>query len=100
MMVTVYADTIGLLSEEECDKDNLCEVEVPDRVVEEWYQENKLACDAEAIANGFDPTFYDWYYHAYTADSTNGLIAFAADRYSYIPQWVSDGHGFAYIELR
>ena len=85
MVVTVYADATGLFTEEEYNLDNLCEIDVPDKIVEEYYKYAKTECDASCIADGFDPTFYDWYHNVYTAEITDDFLAFAADRYDYKP---------------
>lgn len=82
--VTVYADSTGLFSEDECNYDNLCEVCFPEEIVIEWYNENKNACDEDTSRDLrkliSECTYEDWINDVYTADGTDGLYEFALKR--------------------
>lgn len=86
MVITVYADSTELFTEEECNLDNLCEIDIPDKILEEYYKTFKAECDAECIANGYDPCFYNYFYWVVTADITDGLLPYAYENYGYKPE--------------
>lgn len=85
MTLTVYADTTGLFTEEELWVDNLCDLEVPEEIVREYYEKYKDELEGECVSNGYEPSFENWYTAVYTADSTDDFIAFAEDQYGYKP---------------
>ncbi len=85
MILTVYADATGLFTEEECDIENLCEIEVPEQIILDYYRTYKTYCDADCLVEGFSPSFHNWYYEVYTANITDDFLNFAAVKYNYKP---------------
>ena len=73
MKMTVYCDSTGLFSEEECNSDNLTEMVFPDEIVRKWFDKNIK----EEYKNEYpDLTFEYWVNELYTADETDGLYDF------------------------
>lgn len=68
--VCVYCDETPWFTEEEMYKDNLCDMQFPRELVQQFY-----------ISNGGDiMTFVQWYTEEYTADDTIGLFNFCKER--------------------
>lgn len=70
--VCVYADTTGLYTDEECDRDNLCYIDFPERIVFDWFIQKQIEWCID-----WDLDFDDWLENEYTADDTDGLYQFA-----------------------
>lgn len=70
--VTVYCDSTGLYTEEECNENNLCDIYFPEDIVYEWFIQNQINRDID-----YDLDFWTWYNDEYTADDTDGLYLFA-----------------------
>ena len=85
--VTVYCDSSGLFSEEECEQDNLCELAFPLVLLREYYDQNRQAYENEQIAHlkcrPEECSFEAWLEDAYTADSTDALCDYARQRQFY-----------------
>ena len=45
--MTIYCDTTGLFTEEECNQENLCEMDFPEKLVRGWYESRKEEFDAD-----------------------------------------------------
>ena len=80
--VCVYADTTGLFSESECDDDNLVEMEFPEWIVREYYEEHNLVEDtADELGKPVEEcTFEDWLDKVSTAEQTDELYDFAEEK--------------------
>ncbi len=78
IVIDIYADTTGQYSEDECQYCNCASVQIPERIVRQWYEENfgkeeKLYfCGDE-----FENTFETWLKEVYTCDDTDGLYDFS-----------------------
>ena len=66
--VTLYCDTTGLFTEDECDSENLTEMLFPEWLVRKWYEET---ADKEAYGS-----YKDWLENC-TAEDTDGLYDYA-----------------------
>lgn len=75
--VTIYCDSTGLFSEEECNTDNLTDMLFPGWIVNEWYKENERVFAFKCEAEGYEANAYNWYTEIFTADDTIGLYDFA-----------------------
>jgi len=78
--VTIYCDSTGLFSEEECNTDNLTDMLFPGWIVEAWYKENEIVFASECEAEGYEANPYNWYTEVYTANDTDGLYDFAVEK--------------------
>ena len=82
--VTVYCDSTGLYSDEECEIENLTEIMLPRTIVEAWYYEHMSEFDTDTVNELKIPmaesTFDLWYSDVYTAESTDGICDFARGR--------------------
>lgn len=78
--VTIYCDSTGLFSEEECNTDNLTDMLFPGWIVEAWYLINEKSFAPECKAEGYEPNAYNWYTEVYTANDTDGLYDFAVEK--------------------
>ena len=83
-VASVYCDSTGLYTDEECFDDNLCDLYFPEWIVREWYKTNE--CDLVYITMRelhipeSEVTFEKWFYEASTAMDTDGLYDFALER--------------------
>ena len=81
--MTIYCDTTGLFTEEECNQENLCEMDFPEKLVRGWYESRKEEFDADIDVEWSigkkEHTFENWL-DSYTADGTDGLYDFCAAR--------------------
>lgn len=73
LIMTVYADSTCQYTEEECVRDNLVDIELPRRIIYEYF--------VDYIAESMDgtATFARWL-EEYTADDTDGLWRYARNR--------------------
>lgn len=78
--VTIYCDSTGLFSEEECNTNNLTDMLFPGWIVNEWYKENEKVFAFKCEAEGYEANVYNWYTEVYTADDTDGLYDFAVEK--------------------
>lgn len=82
--VCIYCDTTPLFTEEEMDRDNLCELSFPRDMVREYYESDKNTFDDETMAElkiqRDECNFEKWITSVYTADSTVGLFDFCKSR--------------------
>lgn len=81
ILMTVWADTTGQYTEEECHFDNLCIIELPRRIVYSYYKEHEADFVAETMAELSIPkaecTFDKWVNNVYTCEDTDGLFQYA-----------------------
>lgn len=107
IVIGMYADQTGLYTEDELARDNWCELEIPERIVRQWYEENNLAKET-AYELGIpieEATFERWLDEVYWGESTDGLFQFALDNGSLPvtgvnkPDWLfyRDENGFKTI---
>jgi len=76
--VCIYCDSTGLYTQEECESDNLTELDFPEWIVRKWFDENIAPAFPETTETGSQRiTFDEWYEDLYTADDTDGLYDFA-----------------------
>ena len=85
MIMTVYADTTDIFTEEEIEETdcNLVDLDIPENIVMAYYEQHKEDCDAETNSDIGVPldqcTFEQWQEEVYTADSVIGLYDFAIE---------------------
>ena len=72
--VLIYRDSTGLYTEEECDRENLMYIGLPEGIVRQWFSESRISEEYDS--------FEEWL-HSYTADSTDGLYYYAMSHGSY-----------------
>ena len=99
--VDIYADTTGQYSEDEVFYCNCVSVQIPERIVRLWYEENfgqeeKLYFCGAPFENTFqeeklyfcgapfENTFETWLKEVYTCDDTDGLYQFSVE-HGYCP---------------
>lgn len=77
----VYADSTGLYTEQECECDNLIDLEFNEDVVKKWYELNKEDFDRDTAYELNKPeeecTYEDWRDEVSWAELTDGLFDFA-----------------------
>lgn len=82
--VCVYRDTTELYTMEECDEDNLADLDFPLSLLREFYESNQDEFVRETMYDLGIPaekaTFDVWRKEVYTADSTDGFYNFCAER--------------------
>ena len=102
MIMVVYADTTDLFTEDEIIAEgNLVELDIPDGIVLDWYEQNRAEHDEQTAADLGIPldrcTFELWRDRVYTADETQDLYSYAVmhgwttERDEYFP----DGFGWS-----
>lgn len=81
ILMTVWADTTGQYTEEECNFDNMCIIELPRRIVYSYYKVHEADFVAETMAELSIPkaecTFDKWVNNVYTCEDTDGLFQYA-----------------------
>jgi hypothetical protein len=81
--VCLYCDTTGLFNEDEIEKDNLCELRFPEKLVKDWYYSNLVEFEEETSGELGMPTefctFDLWFNDVYTADDMDGFYAFCVN---------------------
>ena len=82
ILMTVYGDSTGLLSESEMNNENMVDLMFPERIVRQWYEETNCAEEtADELGKDISEcTFEEWVEEVYTCDSTDGLYDFAVER--------------------
>lgn len=70
MDITIYCDSTPWFTDDEIERDNLCEMCFPRKMVQEFY----------ISRGGSINTFVQWIQDEYTADDTDGLWSFCKDR--------------------
>ena len=70
MYMTVFCDTTPWYTDEEIAEDNMCDLQFPRKMVQEYY----------ISTGGSIYNFVEWVQDIYTADDTDGLFSFCADR--------------------
>lgn len=79
--VCLYADTTGLFSESECDRNNLVDLLFPEWLVAKWYFMNERSLRSETSYELHKPieecTFADWYEEVSHADDCEWFYNFA-----------------------
>lgn len=76
--VCIYCDSTGLYTPEECEYDNLTDLDFPEWIVRKWFDENIAPSFLETTETGSKRiTFDEWYENLYTADDTDGLYDFS-----------------------
>lgn len=65
VFVTVYADTTPFFTEEELDKDNICEIEIPEKLLHDYF--------VQILAPERCYDTYDEFMNKYTANDTDYL---------------------------
>lgn len=83
--VDIYADTTGQYSEDEVFYCNCVSVQIPERIVRLWYEEN-FGQEEKLYFCGdpFENTFETWLKEVYTCDDTDGLYQFSV-KHGYCP---------------
>ena len=76
--VDIYADSTGQYSEDEVFRCNCVSVQVPERIVKLWFEEEVEAAYEWRI------TFDEWLRDYYTCDDTDGLYQFSVE-HGYCP---------------
>lgn len=87
IVIGMYADQTGLYTEDELAWDNWCELEIPERIVRQWYEVNDLA-KGTADELGIpieEATFERWLNEVSNGDDTDGLFQFSVDN-GYTPK--------------
>ena len=79
IVIGMYADQTGLYTEDELAWDNWCELEIPERIVRQWYEANDLAKEtAEELCIPIEEaTFERWLNEVYNGDDTDGLYLYS-----------------------
>ena len=83
--MTVYCDSTPFFTDEECDQENLTELEFPKSVVRSYYNEQIYEptpyCSIKQCEedNDMETSFKDWL-NSYTADDTVGLYPYAINK--------------------
>lgn len=87
MIVGIYADQTGKFTEEELNRDNWCEVDIPEEILRMWYEENNLADGTawELKKPIEDVTFEDWYNEVSCGDDTDGLYDYSV-KHGFAPE--------------
>lgn len=87
IVIGMYADQTGLYTEDELAWDNWCELEIPERIVRQWYEENNLAEEtAEELCIPIEEaTFERWLKGVCWGEDTDGLFQFSVDN-GYTPK--------------
>ena len=85
MIMVVYADTTDIFTEEEIiENGNLVELDIPDAIVLDWYEQDRAEHDEQTAADLGIPleecTFEVWRDNVYTADETQDLYDYAVMR--------------------
>lgn len=84
ILVDVYADTTGQYTQEECDWDNICTIDIPRLIVYGYYKEHEAEFVAETMNELSIPraecTFDNWYHSVYTCCDTDNLFQYAVVR--------------------
>ena len=80
MKVTMYADQTGQYTEDEIMWCNCVEVEIPESILREFYEEMGCAIDFTGDYSDIEPSFENWIHCVYDNDSTEGLYDFAVQR--------------------
>lgn len=97
--VCIYADTTGLFSEAECNRNNLVDMYFPLWVIKEWYDTDedgfKFETADELDKSLEECTFEDWFNNVYTAEDTDGLYDFAIQN-GVKPIFYVDYHTYVY----
>ena len=79
--VGIYLDSTGWAEWDDI-IDNVIEVEFPERLIKQWYEENKDECDDETrdnFGNNCEVGFDVWFSSVYTADDTDGFFEYAVE---------------------
>lgn len=84
VVMCVYCDTTPWFTEEEMNRDNLCDLSFPRELVRQYYESKKQEFD-EGTAHELhipveDATFEQWLNDVCTADDTDGLYEFCKAR--------------------
>ena len=85
--VTIYLDSTGWVEWDDI-VDNLIEVEFPERLVRQWYIDNKEKFDEETrhdLGDDCKVGFETWLRSVYIADDTDGLFEYAIE-HGFIPE--------------
>lgn len=79
MQIGMYADQTNMFTEEELERDNWVEVDIPEEILKKWYEINNLAEETsyELKKPIEECTFEDWYNEICCGDDTDGLWDFA-----------------------
>lgn len=87
IVIGMYADQTGLYTEDELARDNWCELEIPERIVRQWYEVNNLAKEtADELGIPIEEaTFERWLNEVSNGDDTDGLFQFSVDN-GYTPK--------------
>jgi hypothetical protein len=77
--IGIYADQTGLYTEDELAWDNWCELEIPEWIVRQWYEENDLAKETawELCIPIEEATFERWLNEVSNGDDTDGLYLYS-----------------------
>ena len=83
LSMCIYADSTGLFSESECDRDNLVDMKFPEEIVRKYYEKYEEDFIGETSYELDKPeeecTFKDWVEAVYTAEDTDELYDFAVE---------------------
>ena len=80
--VTIYKDTTGQYTEEECDLDNMIEIPVPPALLFQWWIEdlvNNKTYWGNAWQDGDEESFARWYKEESIADDADTLYSWLCD---------------------
>lgn len=79
MQIGMYADQTNMFTEEELNRDNWVEVDIPEEILKKWYEVNDLAEETsrELKKPIEECTFNDWYKEVSWGGDTDGLWDFA-----------------------
>lgn len=85
MIMVVYADTTDLFTEEEIiETGNLVELDIPESIVRDWYEQDRAEHEEQTAADLGIPleecSFEQWRDNVYTADETQDLYDYAVMR--------------------
>ena len=95
--IGIYADQTGLFSESELNRDNWCEIYIPENILRKWYETNDLAKGtAEELRIPMEEaTLERWVNEVSSGDDTDGLYDFCITN-GYTPKLTYDGPSYVF----
>ena len=85
--VCIYLDSTGWAEWDDI-IDNVIEVEFPERLIRQWYEDNKEEFDEETkyeLGKYSEVGFNIWFSSVYTADDTDGFFEYAV-KHGFTPE--------------
>lgn len=76
LWICLYKDSTGKFTEEDCYKDNLIDLQFPECIIAEWYEDH-VKDDYDGPGKN---SYVYWFRYVSTADDTDGLYQYALER--------------------